>query len=130
MELIPFGMDEGKEYCVIFKIENEDGLNAYLWVYDNGAAKLTDIYGLVRYCTHAVSAVYVGEIPEEQIEEALQKLSEIPEDRMKEMVDDYNERMRELKEHESAYEELKKYEDSALSEIEKGNTVDGMFWFD
>jgi len=130
MELIPFAMDEFKDYFVIFKIDNGDDLNAYLWVYDDGSAKLTDIYGMASYCNHAVSPIYVGEIPEDQIEEAMQKLNEVSAEEKKDMVDQFNKRIEQLSSNEELYDERKKYEEGVLKDIEDGNGVkDGMFWF-
>ena len=130
MELVPFAMDEFKDYFVIFKIDNGEDLNAYLWVYDDGKAKLTDIYGLASYCNHAVSPIYVGELPEEQIEEAIEKLNDISPDEKKKMVEQFNKRIEELSGNEELYDERKKYEEDALRDIENGIGVEnGMFWF-
>ena len=130
MNLVPFAMDEFKDYFVIFKVDNGDDLNAYLWVYDDGNAKLTDIYGISSYCNHAVSPIYVGEIPEEQIEEATAKLEEISGDKKKELVDGFNQRMEQLASNEEMYDERKEYERGVLKDIEEGKNVkDGLFWF-
>ena len=131
MELKVLGTDEFKNEFVVFYIDNGDDLNAYVWVYDDGDIKITDIYGLARYCNHAVSPIYVGDdMPEEFVDEARKKLSEMDSEKRKELVDGFNKRIEQLKKNEEEYKEREEYEDGCIEDIENENNVsDGMFWF-
>ena len=128
MELVPFATDEFKEGFVIFKIDNGEDLNAYVWVDDRGV-RITDIYGLASYCNHAVSPLFVGEIPDEMVEKAKESLSALDAEKRKKLIDGFNEKIDRLKENEERYKEREEYEDGVIKDIEEGNNVkDGLFW--
>lgn len=131
MELKLLGTDEFKNEFAVFYIDNGEDLNAYIWVFEDGMVKITDIYGLARYCNHAVSPIYVGEdMPEEFIDEARKTLSELDSGKRKELVDGFNDRIEKLKGNEEMYKEREEYEDGVIKDIEEKNNVkDGMFWF-
>lgn len=124
----PFATDEFKDFFVIFRIDNGDELGAYVWVYENGMVKVTDIYGLASYCNHSVSPINVGEIPEDMVEMAYKRLSELDEEEKKELFSGFNERVEEGRKHDDS--EKREYEAGVLKDIREGKNVnDGLYWF-
>lgn len=125
------GTDEFKSRFVVFYIDRGETLNAYVWVDEDGNVKITDIYGLASYCNHAVSPIYVGDdIPEDMVNKAIETLKKLPDDKVDEMLDQFNERDKELQGDEERYKEREEYEDACIKDIEEGNGVeDGKFWF-
>ena len=124
----PFATDEFKNEFVIFRIGDGDKYGAYVWVYDDGLVRVTDIYGLASYCNHSVSPIYVGEdIPEELIDKAYDRLSELTDGEKKELIEGFNEKIERIKEKGDS--EREEYEEGVLKDIREGNNVqDGLFW--
>lgn len=124
----PFATDEFKNEFVIFRIGDGDEYGAYVWVYDDGLVRVTDIYGLASYCNHSVSPIYVGEdIPEELIDKAYDRLSELTDGEKKELIEGFNEKIERIKEKGDT--EREEYEEGVLKDIREGNNVqDGLFW--
>ena len=131
MDLKVLGTDEFKSRFVVFYIDRGETMNAYVWVDEGGRVRITDIYGLASYCNHAVSPIYVGnDIPEDMVNRAIETLKNMPADQMKEMLEGFNERDKELQEAEERYKEREEYEDACIKDIEEGNGIeDGKFWF-
>lgn len=132
MRMKLLGTDEFKESFVVFYIDRGDYLNAYIWVYEDGPVKITDIYGLASYCNQAVSPIYVGsDMPEEFIEKSYEALEKLPEDEKKKLLDRFNERdTKRLEEDEEDYKEREEYEDGVFEEIRsKRDDPDGIVWF-
>ena len=125
------GTDEFKSRFVVFYIDRGETLNAYVWVDEDGKVRITDIYGLASYCNHAVSPIYVGaDIPEDMVNKAIETLKKLPDDKVNEMLGQFNERDKELQGDEERYKEREEYEDACIKDIEEGNGVeDGKFWF-
>lgn len=125
------GTDEFKSRFVVFYIDRGEALNAYVWVDEDGKVRITDIYGLASYCNHSVSPIYVGDdIPEDMVNKAVETLKKLPEDQIKEMLDQFNERDKEMQRDENEYREREEYEDGCIKDIEEGNGIeDGKFWF-
>ena len=124
----PFATDEFKNEFVIFRIGDGDKYGAYVWVYDDGLVRVTDIYGLASYCNHSVSPIYVGEdIPEELIDKVYDRLSELTDGEKKELIEGFNEKIERIKEKGDS--EREEYEEGVLKDIREGNNVqDGLFW--
>ena len=130
MELKLFGVDEFKDNLAVFYIDRGEDLNAYIWVRKNGGIRITDIYGVASYCNHSVSPFYVGDdVPDGFIEEAYGMIESLPDDKRKELIDQFNVRDKRLQENEEEYDERKKYEESYMrarqQEIDSG---DGVLW--
>jgi len=125
------GTDEFKSRFVVFYIDRGEALNAYVWVDEDGKVRITDIYGLASYCNHSVSPIYVGDdIPEDMVNKAVETLKKLPEDQIKEMLDQFNERDKEMQRDENEYREREEYEDGCIKDIEEGTGIeDGKFWF-
>lgn len=131
MELKLLGTDSDKDWFAIFYIDRGEDLNAYIWSYADGEVKITDIYGMERYCRHAVDGIYVGDdMPQEFIERAYDIIKNYPKDKMQEMLDEFNESDEEGKKHEELYREREEYEDECIADIKSGKCDEnGMYWF-
>jgi ABC-type phosphate/phosphonate transport system substrate-binding protein len=84
-----------------------------------------------RYCRHSVSGIYVGEdMPKELIEKAYENIKNMPEEELKEKLDAFNERDKQLKQDEERYREREEYEDACIGDIKNGEFgEDGLYWF-
>lgn len=131
MKLELLGVDETKDELAIFYIDRGEDLNAYIWSYVDGYVDITDIYGMERYCRHSVSGIYVGEdMPKELIEKAYENIKNMPEEELKEKLDAFNERDKQLKQDEERYREREEYEDACIGDIKNGEFgEDGLYWF-
>ena len=132
MKIKLLGTDEFKENFVAFYINRGDYLNAYIWVYEDGRVRITDIYGMASYCNQALSPIYVGsEMPEDFVGKASEVLKGMEKEKMDKLLDRFNKRDEELREHdEESYKEREEYEDGVFEEIRaKREDPDGAVWF-
>lgn len=131
MKLELLGTDESKEWFAIFYIDRGEDLNAYIWSYADGEVRITDIYGMERYCRHSVSGIYVGDdMPQEIIDKAYENIRNLPKEKMEEMLEYFNESDERMKENEEAYREREEYEDDCIADIKSGkHDENGMYWF-
>lgn len=130
MELKLFGVDEFKDYLAIFYIDRGDDLNAYVWVYENGYIRISDIYAVASFCNHSVSPLYVGnDMPTDLVDKAYDYLAALSGEECKKLIDRFNERDQEMREDEDKYDERKEYENAILKDLKsKADSEDGKLW--
>lgn len=135
MNIEVFAMDSEKEEFVVFKAGREDDANAYIWVRFNDEEfipkrdiKVTSFYGVANYCIQSGDSLYVGnDMPEDKIKIAEERLAECPKERMKAMLDEFNNGMAKMAKDEAKLEEYVRWEDAALEDAK--NSEDGQAYF-
>ena len=113
-----FAMDEERMNFVIFCIDREDDLNAYVWIDpDGGSKQITDIYGLCAYCRQTTNPLFVGsEMPQDMIDGAYEVLGKMSDEEKNEILEKFNEHYKKYSDEE--YDERKEYEEEMMREIE------------
>ena len=131
MTLEFLGTDSTKEWFAIFYIDRGEDLNAYIWSYEDGDVRITDIYGMERYCRHSADGIYVGDdVPQEFIEKTYDNIKNLPADQLSKMLEEFNERDEKNREDEEEYREREEYEDECIADIKSGkHDEDGLYRF-
>jgi len=127
VEIKPFLMDDEQEDFVVFMMKRDDNPNAYIWVNLNDDfdpqrdIRVTTFYGLPSYCNHSDAGFYAGEMPEDKLAVAEERLAACPKDVMSRMVEAFNDAIAAKMEDEDGFKEYSEWEDDAL----KGVSPDG-----
>ncbi len=120
--LKPFLMDEGKDFFVVFILEQENKANAYIWVklddqFDpHRDIRITNFYGLCSYGTHTTDPFYVSnEFPEEAVRLAKVRLATCPKSILRKYMKEFKQDIKRKRSHEEGIKEYFEWEREALS---------------
>ena len=125
MKIVPFLSDSHEDGFIIFRIEDENEPDAYVWVSDgevgsSSGIRVTSFYALASYLNHVTEPFIVcSKVKPETIAKAFERMEKCPKEDMDRMFEDYNNEMEWRRKDEKKWKEYKDWEDFAIENIKK-----------
>lgn len=127
MKITPFLAEADNDGFVIFRLENDDGINAYVWV-DDGKVRLTSFYGIVSYFNHTLEPL-VAINGSKAVDKAMIDLETMPKDDVRKALEKYEREMEGRMEDKEAWEGYKKWEEESIKMVEEAAKDGGEVMF-
>ena len=131
MRIVPFLADSEDGELVIFRIEDENEPDAYIWVdNESGKIQITSFYRLPSYFNHAVEPMIVAsKVNPDAIHDAFVQIEKYPRDELQKMFDEHNREMENRKKNEKSWKEYCDWEEESLKMAEEAEKGDGKVMF-
>lgn len=132
IELRYVGVDEEKEDLVVFELNREKAVNAFLWVMPNEGERLLlnvfPCHRFISYADHSGSPFWVREDGAEGlIEKALKVIEDYPKDKLMEKLEEFDEEYNGEDRDDKWFEGWDKDEKAIYDEIEEARKGSG-YW--